>query len=382
MILKKSLLIATPYFDYLGGTEVEALNTAIYFYDTGLFEQVLIFSPRKIDTIPFNKMFGERKIHSFTYPAFLSSSIINYINRIFLKFGMRYNIAEYCYWKIRSINITTFFVLTYTKSAYFFPIIKAISLSKKIIGKITMGHFDILPQTHINFYKRFENIIVFNKQQQDFWKINYQFKQITALDIMIPNETNLLKVNKIKIQDTKNLVFGFFGRISREKNILDMILLLDFLNNKNKLHCKLIIQGDGILEYIAELKEKVEEFKLTEVVIFNNFLIDPMLTHEFFNKIEVFLVTSIHEGGPITALEAAAAGKIILGYEIGAMYDRFGKFPYFVNQNFEELCNSAMVIINIDKQSITNLSVNIKEHYISHLCNEQKGTHLLEIINK
>lgn len=378
----KRILIATPYLNNLGGTEIEAVNTAVNLYDSLLYQKIILFSPKSANKTVFQNIIGDRKISFLTYPIFFSSSFVDLINRIFFKFGCRFKISECIYWKFMNNKIFTFFILTYPKCSYFFPILKTAAASKKIIGKITMGQFDLLPQNHLNFYRRFDSIIVFNDKQKDFWLSNYPFNQVLAMDIMIPNEINLLKVNPIKPADNNNLVFGFLGRISKEKNILDMLMLLNFLNNKNMLQCKLIIQGEGDAEYINKLISNIKEMNLTEFVIFNNWFIDPMLTHQFFDKIDIFLVTSTWEGGPITSLEAVAAGRIVLGYDIGAMSDRFGKFPYLVNKNFEELCKSTLEIINMDYSERNDLVLKIKDYYYTSLSNQQKSKALIAVFDK
>jgi glycosyltransferase involved in cell wall biosynthesis len=380
--MNQNLLITTPYLNTVGGTEVETITTASYLYDTGVYQNVSIFSPTKIDLDKFYKLIGSREINVFTYPSFFSNPMVKFVDRIFFKLGFRYSFFEYFYWKYMSIRISTFFILAYPKCVYFFSIIDAVSVSKKVIGKITMGQFDIIPDKYKIFYNRFNSIIVFNDKQRDFWVSKYQFNNVFALDIMIPNEVNLLKVNSFQKEGTKSRVFGFLGRIAKEKNILDMILLLDFLNNTNDLHCKLIIQGIGDYDYCNELAEKVKELKLLEYITFNDFEVDPLNTHDFFKKIDIFLVTSISEGGPITALEAAAAGRIVLGYDIGAMSNRFAKFPFLVNRNFKELCHSAITIVNMKSQDQFDLALKIKENYKKELSNRLKGSLLLNIVKE
>jgi glycosyltransferase involved in cell wall biosynthesis len=379
---KKSLVICTPYFENIGGTEIEVVTYAVFFYDKGIYDSISIFSAKKINTIPFNKLLGNRNINIFNYPYYFSNRFAKLINEVFLKFGCEYNIFEYIYWKYQSLKFSTFFILTYTKSTYFFSIIKAVSDTKMVIGKITMGLFTPLPNSYQEFYKRFDKIIVFNDKQKDFWDTKYNFHEIVSMDIMIPNEVSLLKTPIRDNIDAKELVFGFLGRIASEKNIMDMILLIDFLNNKNKLKCKLIIQGEGDLDYENELHNKVSELELSEFVIFNNWFVDPLLTHEFYEKIDVFLVTSFWEGGPITSLEAVAAGRLVLGYDVGAMSDRFKLFPFMINKNFNELCGSALEIVKMDSSERSIFISKIRIHYLQNLSNNKKEGSLLEIINK
>lgn len=378
--LNKSLVICVPYLNSIGGTEVEALMTAVGVYDKNIFNKITLFSPTKINISLFKNMVGERKIAFLTYPIFFSNQFMNLINRLFFKLGFKFKVFEFLFWKYHGLKFSTFFILTSTKSTYFFSIIKSISVNKKVIGKITMGLFTPLLKSYLEFYERFNKIIVFNDKQKEFWDKSYNFKQIVTLDIMIPNESNLLNMPLRRNMDEKNLVFGFLGRVSSEKNIMDMIFLIDFLNNKNNLYCKLIIQGEGDAIYLGELHKKVVTLKLSNFVFFNSWFVDPLLNREFYEKIDVFLVTSFWEGGPITSLEAAAAGRLILGYDVGAMDDRFKLFPFMINKNFNELCYSALEIVKMDSRERSKFISKIRSHYSQNLNNNKKEESFLEII--
>ena len=98
-----------------------------------------------------------------------------------------------------------------------------------------------------------------------------------------------------------------------------------------------------------------------------------------FLKIDIFLVTSKNEGGPITALEAVASGRMIMGYDIGAIKERFKAFPYIVNSNFSELCNSALDFLKLEVDQKNSFVSDIREYYILNLSNKNKGSKLLEL---
>lgn len=378
--MKASLLIATPYLNRIGGTEIEAVVTAVHLYDSNFYKNIFIFTPKELNTKSFENIIGNRNIKFIQYPKLFSSKLASVINQFFFKIGFLSFTLEYIFWKYKSINISNFFILTYTKSSYFFPILKAVSSTKKVVGKVTMGVFTVLPNSYRDFYENFSDIIVFNNKQKDFWTKTYGFKQMVSLDIMVPNESDLLKIPLKGYENNTNLVFGFLGRVASEKNILDMILLLDFLNNKKGFRCKLIIQGEGTDHvYKEQLYKKVAEFELSGFVTFNNYFIDPSETYEFYKKIDVFLVTSFWEGGPITALEAVAAGRFVLGYDIGAMRERFGAFPHVVNKDFTELCASTLAIMNMTFNEKEKFLKKMREDYVLRLKNESKLNTLIEL---
>lgn len=375
---KNSIVICTPYLTTVGGTEIEAVLTALHFYDTHKYEKVVIFSPSKCNAALFEDLIENRAISFLHYPIFFGSKWAQFLNRMFKKWGLSASFLETIYWFFISLRFTHFFVLTYPGSVYFFPLFRFYNPHKKYLAKITMWHFTLLSTAHQLVYKKFHKIIVFNGNQETFWKEKNALSNVKCLDIMIFNEEKLVTIPALTEQPFSNdaMCFGYLGRIAREKNIDDMILLIDFLNNKNQKKCKLIIQGDGDLSYLHELQTLVLKCQLDDFVIFRIGFVAPNQTHEFYSKIDVLLVTSTHEGGPMTSLEAAASGRYVLGYDIGAMQDRFGSFPYVVNTNFNSLCDSALAFLNLttfEKLAITN---EFRHYYISKLSNAIKGQQL------
>ena len=82
----------------------------------------------------------------------------------------------------------------------------------------------------------------------------------------------------------------------------------------------------------------------------------------------------------MTALEAAAAGCYVMGYNIGAMQNRFGQFPYVVNQNFNYLCNSALILLNLTTFEKNKIISDFRQFYISKLSNASKGQQLNQFL--
>lgn len=380
--MKKSLLIASPYLNNIGGTEIEAFTSALYLWDHGGYDEIILFTPYEINFELFQELAGDKDIKYLKYPSFFKKKWVIIVNRFFFKLGFSLNFAEYVFWKYKSLHFDDFFILTYPKSVYFFPILRNKLKKQKYITKIVMWQFEPLPVNHIIYYNKFEKIIVFNSIQAQFWENSYQLNSVVSLDIMIPNEKNLLQVEAVKFSKSGCITFGYLGRISREKNLEEMILLLDLLNNKHEKQCKLLIQGNGDQTYLGELKELVHHLKLTEKVQINSDFIVPTQTHLFYEKIDVFLVTSTLEGGPMTALEAAAAGRMIMGYDVGAMKDRFGNFSYVVNANFDGLYTSVLEFINLNREDKNEIILSIRSHYISSLSNENKGSKLFALFKK
>lgn len=378
--MKNSLLIATPYLNNVGGTEIEAVTTAVYLYDTKQYKRISIFTPGNISINLFNTMVNNRAIEFFNYPKCLENSFITLLDRLFYKLNFKVRVSEYVYWKYKSLFFSSLYVLTYPKSVYFFSMLKGFSNQKKKTAKITLWHFKGMVKEHLQYYKKFNSIIVFNTKQSDFWRKEYSLNNLFVTDIIISNEEKLLNVEPVNFKVVNVLKFGYLGRVAKEKNIEAMIKLIAYLNNTKNKKSTLLIQGVGDENYITTLIHLAKKLNVLKDISFSNELISPTQIHTFYKKIDVFLVTSLHEGGPITALEAAATGRMILSYNVGAMQDRFITIPYVVNDSFEDLCNSAINFINLNNKEKNNIIERIREHYILKLSNKNKGKELSKIL--
>ena len=109
----KKLLVTTPFLNNIGGTEIEAVLTAIHFYDTNQFRKVTIFSPRKTGSLLFKEIVKQRKIQFLHYPAFFNFKTIIFLNTILKKFGLKTPFLESFFWFFVSLRFSNFFVLTY-----------------------------------------------------------------------------------------------------------------------------------------------------------------------------------------------------------------------------------------------------------------------------
>jgi glycosyltransferase involved in cell wall biosynthesis len=377
--LSKSILITSPYLSDIGGTEIEAISTAILFYDSGFFDSVSIFSPTITSRELYKSMVGTKNITCFSYPLFFESKPIQWVNRIFTIFGFHGNFVHYFYWFLIGFQFDNFFILTYPKSVYFFPIINLKRYGKKFIAKITIWHFMRIPEDHISLYEKFDRIIVFNDVQQQFWQNQNYLNNVTVLDIITPNEKELLRIEATRYNEKKTIVFGYLGRISKEKNIEDMLKLISHLTNIEKVDCEMMIQGSGDKFYIKELTELIQSLHIDHIVIWNKTFIHPTDTHHFFKLIDILLVTSKEEGGPITALEAAAAGRIPMGYNVGAMRQRFEQIPYLVNDDFKQLLSSVMSFLKMSIEDKNTFVLQIRELYQNHLGNSIKKNKLNDL---
>lgn len=115
-------------------------------------------------------------------------------------------------------------------------------------------------------------------------------------------QENIRKKIREQYQLKNQLVIGFVGRISYQKNPL---FLLDILKECKKIRkdIQLMVIGTGNLE--EEMKEKIKDDHLEENVIMVGVVSD---VYHYYNAMDVFLLPSKYEGLGIVNIESQASG--------------------------------------------------------------------------
>jgi glycosyltransferase involved in cell wall biosynthesis len=115
-----------------------------------------------------------------------------------------------------------------------------------------------------------------------------------------------MKIRKEFNIENDTFVLGHIGRFSTQKNHEFLIEVFAKFNKRRK-NSKLLLVGDGPLRPL--LKEKVQKLSLENNVIFTGVRKDvDYLTQAF----DVFVFPSLHEGLPVSVIEAQASGVPLL----------------------------------------------------------------------
>lgn len=173
------------------------------------------------------------------------------------------------------------------------------------IRKLDKMNFDFLKKVTLFIHHSESNALSLNKQ------ISLPY---TIVDQCALNEKELLLINK---SAKKPIRYGYLGRLSEEKGILH---LTNYFRNLNY---PFIIAGDGPQK--NEILSLIKENTLCQYVG----LIDVNEIAAFFKKIDVLIIPSFEESGPLVGLEAMAAGKLIISTNVGAMSDRLSNLKSF-----------------------------------------------------
>lgn len=154
--------------------------------------------------------------------------------------------------------------------------------------------------------RKYDHSIIVNRSLQK--KFNLDEKRVSVIQGGV-NFENILQSPEINYVEDTCVTFGYLGRLSSEKGILNLIKAFESLE-KRYFNIRFEIGGIGKLEnslkkYCGNKSENI------------HFVGEVKNTNHFFSKIDVLLIASTSEGGPLVLLEAMAAGKIVVATPVG-----------------------------------------------------------------
>jgi len=156
---------------------------------------------------------------------------------------------------------------------------------------------------NVHMKKYANNFFACSIKSGNYWfgkgKFNNEYQVITnAIETnkFIFNEKNRLELRKnFEFQET-DIVIGFVGRISKEKNLSFLVEIFKNILNKN-LHYKLLIIGDG--NELQNIKRKCKNMDDNLIFLGNREDVSILL-----NCMDIFVLPSKKEGLPMSVIEA------------------------------------------------------------------------------
>ncbi len=146
--------------------------------------------------------------------------------------------------------------------------------------------------------------------------------------------------------ESGDFIFGTVGRVSSVKNQKFLINSLPEIISKFS-NVKIIIVGDGPL--MQELKTLVNELSLTNHVIFTGY---QTAVTAYFDLMDVFVLTSTHEGIPIAVLEAMCAGLPVISSDVGGIPEIISNYDngvLFELNNMNQFINLCLLMLSDDE---------------------------------
>ena len=115
--------------------------------------------------------------------------------------------------------------------------------------------------------------------------------------------------------NAQDLVIGTIGRLEPEKDQKTLLEVFRLFRKANP-RSRLVIVGDGSMA--EELRSRANQLAIAEATLFLGYRRDVAA---LLAAMDVFVLTSIREGLPVSVIEAMAAGKPVVVSNIGSVHD-------------------------------------------------------------
>lgn len=191
-------------------------------------------------------------------------------------------------------------------------------------------------------YGRFTNIVTVDKNSLQFFS-----RQNIKNTLYISNGVDIdyFKRGDNCRSSSSEFKFLFVGRLEEQKGLKYLISASKKLSKKIS-EFKVIIAGEGSLS--GELKNMAAEAGLCENIQFTG-RADDVTLRNYYHSCDVFVLSSVWEGLPLTLLEAWASGLAVIATDVGDISNICSDFENSLivrSKDSDALYNAMLLLIN------------------------------------
>jgi len=214
------------------------------------------------------------------------------------------------------------------------------------------------------------SLLLFHSQQNANILLSKLKMPYQIIDQCTLQENKLLK---LPINISKPLKFGYLGRLSEEKGILELV---DYFSNSEHIFS---VAGDGPLK--TKVTEAIDKSNNCSYFGF----IQSKEISDFLKTIDVLIISSYEESGPLVGLEALASGKIVVSTKVGAMPQRLQNTKnqfWFEITNISTLQKCIERLINLSVDEIQSIGDDNRKNYINNYAYQIIKEQYLSVVEK
>jgi glycosyltransferase involved in cell wall biosynthesis len=243
-------------------------------------------------------------------------------------------------------------------------------------GEIKFGNYSIF-----NKYI-FKNIFIISNHKST---IDKNFLKIRNIEINKNAEIPIISVVpdlidfplEKKYSENKIIQIGTIGRLTWEKNFQQIVEITKLINETTKLKFKISIIGSG--SELSKLKKIISNNRLEKQIILLGGQ-SYLKTIQFLSELDIYIQTSVSEGGPRTVKEAMASFLPVITTNVGdvaeVIDDGVDGFISPIN-NSEYFAKILIRLLQLDKEERFQIGLkartkilenySMKEVYNKHL---------------
>jgi len=378
--MKKKVLIFGPIADY-GGREVEcgfiasalSADFTVEVCSTGFISkntQVLDRNPGlkvfSVDQLLYKKSLAIRMV---AFVNFLKNGskgrALDYTNNLIAKkyFGYNKKIDVVVEALVKQYDLI--FICAQLSSKLLAPCITAAKKhGKKVVfrttGVITETNFDFIAQVDCFLHHSQRNARLLADAP------NYRYR---IIDQCALNEKQLLE---IPAASHKVKTFLTIARLVADKNIDVVIGAFQQLKSTGN---KLYIVGDG-----PEKNNLMKMAANDDHIIFTGHVSNDRIS-EYFETADCIIISHYDfETGPLTGVEAMAAGRMIISAKTGAMQERLPFSNFWFDNDKSNLAVQMQAVVMLDAPQVQQQSAAIRERYLDEYNSAKIGSKYLNAV--
>ena len=155
--------------------------------------------------------------------------------------------------------------------------------------------------------------------------INNGIDLLEGIEQVTTDDEDTLQKQRIESFCASGIILLSIGRLSIEKGYNFLIEAVALLRNEHKQNIKLLLIGDGRLR--SDLQGQAESYGIVDSFLITGYLKNA---RNFISKADVYIISSLTEGLPITLLEAMLSGTPVIATAVGGI-------PYVAEDGTEAL---------------------------------------------
>jgi len=217
----------------------------------------------------------------------------------------------------------------------------------------------------------FENVITNN----NLHKLCVVYDGVKIMDV--DNSYSLCIKSTYQLK-TNLKIIGNIANHNEAKDLMTLVKTLNILVNEKKIKNIHLLQVGSFTRGTSEIKELVKTCGLEDYITFTNFVENAS---SLLTQFDVFLMTSVREGGPTTVLEALYKKVPVVSTRVGVVSEAITDgVSGFISEigDYNDLANKIEILLNNDflKKSFIEISY---QNFLNNFTSEKLGNNTFKI---